>query len=208
MKMITLDASSKKSFTEAGKFLGGTLAVALIANLTLRIDAALGSIRSEMSFTENTQLIFIALTIYTFCRLLQENSSLKHACALIIGFFCVIFIRECDGYLDRVYHGFWLIPALAVTAIACIFALRDWRSCIFECAKILASPALLVASGTVLLLIYSRLFGMGAFWKEIMGDAYVREVKVIAEEGTELLAYGLILLGALMTRAAFKGKTE
>lgn len=204
--IISLNSNDRQSFTEAFKLTGGTLVVSLITNLTLRLDVAFDSIRSEFSFTENTQLLFIALTIYTFFRFAHENPALRHAAALIIGFFCVLFIRECDGYLDYVYHGFWLVPALTATAIALFFGLRDWKSCIRESAKILASPGLLVISGTVLLLVYSRLFGMGAFWQQVMGDIYLREVKVVAEEGSELLAYGLIFWSALLTRSAFKRK--
>lgn len=202
--MQILDEKSKESYFTAFKFTFGVLLIALIANLTLRLDAHFGIIRSEMSFTENTQLLFVFLTIFSFFRLGREHPELRRAVALIVGFFVVVFIRECDGYLDEIRHGFWVVPALTVTAVAVGYALRDWRSCIREMAEILASPGLLVVSGVVLLLVYSRLFGMGVFWQGVMTENYLREVKVIAEEGTELLAYGLIWLSALFTRREFR----
>jgi hypothetical protein len=48
-----------------------------------------------------------------------------------------------------------------------------------------------------LLLVYSRLFGMGVLWEQAMGANYVRDVKSIAEESTELMAYAMIWLAAL-----------
>lgn len=202
--MNFLDEKSKRSFITAFKFTFGVLFIALTANLTLHLDVHFGIIRSEMSFTENTQLLFIFLTILSFFRLGREHPELRRAVSLIVGFFIVVFIRECDGYLDEIHHGCWIVPALAVTAGAVACAMRDWRSCIRELAEILASPGLLVVSGVVLLLVYSRLFGMGVFWQSVMTDNYLREVKVIAEEGTELLAYGLIWLSALFTLSEFR----
>ncbi len=57
----------------------------------------------------------------------------------------------------------------------------------------------LLVTGVMLLLVFSRLFGMGSFWHNVMGDDYVRAVKNIAEEGTELLAYCLIAFASLKT---------
>lgn len=33
---------------------------------------------------------------------------------------------------------------------------------------------------------------MGSFWHQVMGDDYIRIVKNIAEEGTEILGYTII----------------
>ncbi|WP_231472338.1 hypothetical protein [Pseudoxanthomonas suwonensis] len=51
--------------------------------------------------------------------------------------------------------------------------------------------------GLVLLLIYSRLFGMTALWEGLLADSYVRVVKNAAEECTELLGYTLVMASAL-----------
>ena len=51
--------------------------------------------------------------------------------------------------------------------------------------------------GLVLLLIYSRLFGMTALWHGLLSENYVRVFKNAAEECTELLAYTLIMAAAL-----------
>lgn len=66
----------------------------------------------------------------------------------------------------------------------------------------------LLITGVMLLLVFSRLFGMGSFWHNIMGADYVREVKIIAEEGTELLAYCLIAFASVKTVNGFRNKAK
>ena len=56
----------------------------------------------------------------------------------------------------------------------------------------------------ILLLVFSRLYGMGSFWQHVMGEHSVRDVKNISEEGIELLCYSLIALSAVRTRRELK----
>src|SRR5690606_28976404 len=49
----------------------------------------------------------------------------------------------------------------------------------------------------VLLLVYSRLFGMTTLWHGLLAENYVRVFKNAAEECTELLGYSLIMAAAL-----------
>lgn len=206
--MSEVPVSFRTALKEALKIVVYFIFLALFINLVLGIDVRLGCIRSEMSFTENSQLVFILLTILTFVQFWRENPRLKRATALIVGFFCTVFIRECDGFLDVIVHSFWVVPALAVTAVAVIYALREPRRCALGLVKIFLSPGCFIVCGVILLFGFSRLFGTTAFWKAVMSDAYLRDVKVVAEEGTELLAYGLILLGARMTLKEFRRRRE
>ena len=48
-----------------------------------------------------------------------------------------------------------------------------------------------------MVLAFSRLFGRGSFWEAVMGDSYMRLVKNIAEEGTELMGYALLVIAAV-----------
>ena len=52
----------------------------------------------------------------------------------------------------------------------------------------------------LILLVHSRLFGMGILWKTILNDGYVNTVKNAMEEGTELLAYVLIFYATQVYR--------
>ncbi|MDX1556111.1 MAG: hypothetical protein R3212_08800, partial [Xanthomonadales bacterium] len=59
------------------------------------------------------------------------------------------------------------------------------------------SASTLLVQLFLVLLVFSRLFGRASFWQSVMGEDYLRVVKNIAEEGTELLGYGLIAIAAV-----------
>jgi hypothetical protein len=46
-------------------------------------------------------------------------------------------------------------------------------------------------------LVFSRLFGMGALWHAILGEGYARLAKTTVEEGIELLTYSMWLAGSV-----------
>lgn len=119
---------------------------------------------------------------------------------LISAFFAVMFIRELDYWFDMIVHGAWVVPALLVAGSAIFYAIKNGKRTIDQLALILASPHMnMLVTGVMLLLVFSRLFGMGSFWHGVMGEHYISNVKTIAEEGTELLAYCLIAFASLKT---------
>ena len=70
---------------------------------------------------------------------------------------------------------------------------------VLELATYLKIPHMkLMIFSVMFLFVFSRLFGMGSFWRQVMQDNFVYEVKAMIEEGTELLAYGLILYSAYL----------
>jgi len=66
-----------------------------------------------------------------------------------------------------------------------------------------------MASGFLVVLVFSRLFGVHALWQHLMLGDYNRVVKNMAEEGTELLGYSLCWLASVrylwQTRPAAAG---
>ncbi|MFS1429017.1 hypothetical protein LMH73_018190 [Vibrio splendidus] len=109
------------------------------------------------------------------------------------AFFLVCFIREMDYLFDKIVHGFWVYPALAVTALGIWFSTKPFNELVNQLAAILGSRSggLLIIAMAVLL-VFSRLWGMGDFWKDVMDAEYMRVVKTTSEEGIELLAYYMI----------------
>ncbi|UOE82543.1 hypothetical protein LTQ03_17615 [Vibrio splendidus] len=177
------------------------LAIGIVANLALRIDFVLlnGNV-GEISATEMLQQLLLIVTSGSFAYLAREKREVKLAALLISAFFAVLFIREMDFWFDKIVHGAWVVPALLVAGSAIFYAIKNGKRTIDQLALILASPHMnLLVTGVMLLLVFSRLFGMGSFWHNVMGDDYVRVVKNIAEEGTELLAYCLIAFASLKT---------
>ena len=51
--------------------------------------------------------------------------------------------------------------------------------------------------GLLIVLVYSRLFGMGELWHTIMADHFNRTVKNVVEEGSELWGYALVFWGTV-----------
>ncbi|WP_045376003.1 hypothetical protein [Vibrio campbellii] len=182
------------------------VAISILVNLSIRVDyVLLGSTLGETSITETLQLIMLAVASWSFFRVSRQESHVSHAAILISGFFAVLMIREMDYWFDMIQHGSWVFPALAVTALACAKAYQSGKGTVNEMATILQSPYMKLLIGSViLLLVFSRLYGMGSFWQHVMGEHYVRDVKNISEEGIELLCYSLIALSAVRTRRELK----
>ena len=51
--------------------------------------------------------------------------------------------------------------------------------------------------GLLIVLAYSRLFGMAELWQAVMGDNFNRTVKNVVEEGSELWGYALVTWGTV-----------
>jgi len=201
-----LDTKTKQIIIKNLIFSGIIVGISLLTILCLRLDYYFyGTAISEKSITECVQQILLGITTIAFFRISIENSQLKHAALLISGFFLVLFIRELDFWFDYIEHGFWIYPALITAAIAIYNACRGGVNAIKQLAKILAYPDMkILIVGVMLLLVFSRLYGMGSYWQSLMGDHYIRAVKNTAEEGIELLCYFLITVSAITTQFGLK----
>lgn len=151
----------------------------------------------EISLTEVTQETFLGLIVATFIYLAVNKPQHRGFYGLVAGFFAALLIRELDDLFDLVWHGFWVYPALAVSLVAIALA-RYYRGSVLNgFAEFCQSKSyIIMMCGLVTLLVFSRLFGMGEFWKVILSDGYVRVAKNIAEEGVELLGYGFVLVAS------------
>ncbi|WP_323586620.1 hypothetical protein [Aliarcobacter butzleri] len=191
---------AKNIIIDSLKYLFVVASICAIVPIILRIDIKFfGTFNQENSLIEYFQLIFLFSTIVIFVRLSKKRPDLKYASMLIAAFYLILFIRENDDIFDLVYHGFWAPWAGFVALIAIIYTFKDWKKGVLELATYLKIPDMkLMIFSVMFLVVFSRLFGMGSFWKYVMKDNYVYEVKAMIEEGTELLAYGLILYSAYL----------
>lgn len=176
-------------------------ALGIFVNLCLRIDFSqfhhgLG----EASFTESAQLLMLALTSLSFFQLTKNKSSVNYAAVLVSGFFTVLFLREMDVWFDMIAHGSWVYPALAVTLFSCYIAYTGGNQTLNQMAALLNTRYMpVLITSVVVLLVFTRLYGMSSFWQSVMGDNYFREIKNISEEATELMAYSIIAFAAIKT---------
>ena len=162
-------------------------------------DAMFGSTVREVGPIELAQSLMLAATTALYFLEAYRRPSLRHAMVLVAGFFGCMLIREQDYFLDFIRHGCWVYPALAL-AFSCIaYACTDLRRTLAGLERFVRwkyFPYLLI--GVVVVLAYSRLFGMRMVWEEILGKNFTYSAKTAMEESSELLGYLLILTSAVL----------
>ncbi|MEN4879635.1 hypothetical protein ABEI17_02775 [Pantoea agglomerans] len=167
--------------------------------LPIYIDVAwMNDALHETSFTETTQEIMLAVIAALFFIAAQRRPAQRGALTLVAGFYSCMLIRELDFVFDAIQHGSWIWFALAVTAGCLAVALRTPKKTLHALARLLLHRSWpVMASGFLVVLVFSRLFGIHALWQHLMLGDYNRVVKNMAEEGTELLGYGLCWLASV-----------
>lgn len=162
----------------------------------------------EVSFTEVGQELMLATCAALFwaSRGAVEQKSFN---ALAGGLFACMFIRELDGLFDPISHSAWLWPALATAAI-CLFkgfgTPRRRANSISALARFSQSSSFSMIVAGFGVLVFSRIFGMGTLWHQILQDGYQRLAKTMVEEGLELVAYCIFLTGSLQYYCQQRGR--
>lgn len=176
-------------------FFAALLAASVIG--CIYVDVTIHQELSEGSFVEFAQetLLLITTMIFGLFALKTRQGGLW----LVAGFFGCMFIRELDAYFDLIVHGAWKYFALVVMVLSLY---KAWRLGVENTIATLAAfmksrSFIFIFIGLLIVLAYSRLFGMGELWHAIMGDNYIRLVKNVVEEGSELWGYALVTWGAL-----------
>jgi hypothetical protein len=154
---------------------------------------------SEFSITEIAQELFIlcSAVLFAFCAKLDVNS--RGFFVLVAGLFATMFVRESDALLDNIQPGFWLYPALIVSLSSILYARK--------CAGTVKKPMLEhmesrhfihISLGLILVMVFSRTFGSGHLWRDIMEHNYSIVYKSVVQEGIELLGYIFVLYGSIL----------
>ncbi|AEF55473.1 hypothetical protein [Marinomonas posidonica] len=154
---------------------------------------------SEHSVTEHLQDIMSFLSCMLFLYVARHSESMKIAATLLAALMGMMFVRESDSLLDQyVFDGAWQSVVLVIIACVLVFLCGQFKA-IYPSIKVYADQACFgtFLAGFVTILGFSRLMGRGSFWEAVMGDAYMRVVKNIVEEGIETLGYTLILISAV-----------
>jgi len=153
---------------------------------------------SEYSLTELLQETLLLFTTLSFAYIAYKDHLVRHFSVLITGFFACMLIREFDGLLDIIQHGFWVYPATMVTLLSIIYSLTAPQKTLSAFAKFIQSRHFITLNiGMTLLLVFSRIFGTGDLWQGILGSDYERIIKRVVEEGLEVLGYTIIFYAAM-----------
>ena len=175
-------------------------ALAALPVVVLRQDLrVLGNTLGEQSLVELTQAGFLLVTSAAFFALAALRRDDRRFGVLAGTFFAVALVREQDALFDVVlFHGAWKYIVLPMALAALVWAARNVRETLSGMARFLSSRAgTVMLLGMALLLFYSRLFGMTGVWTAVLGDGYVRTVKNVVEETTELLGYSFVLAAGI-----------
>jgi hypothetical protein len=169
--------------------------VVTIPPLCLYLDIrAFGSEIPEQSFIEITQEVFLFICIGLFSYLAYRKPVDRVFAVMAAAFFACLLIRELDALFDQIVHGLWKYIATPVAVTALMYGTKNIHSMLSGLSRFLHSQAgVIMIVGLVVLLFYSRLFGMADLWRALMGEGYIHTVKKAVEETCELLGYSLII---------------
>jgi hypothetical protein len=156
----------------------------------------------EDSFTEWAQEIFILLCSVLYFVYGRYDRSTRGFTGLLAGLALTAFIREFNNYFHTWFSGAWQLFALTALLITGLYVYRNRQTVLRPFFEFLKLPAFGVTlSGFIVVTVFSRLFGRGSLWRNILAseelEGPARWAKNAAEEGTELLGYALIFIGAL-----------
>lgn len=173
----------------------GAVGVALVIYLDVAVfkDGV-----SEISATEILQeLVLLAISALFFLQA-NKHPALRGGMILIGGFFGCMMIRELDALFDQIHYGSWVYFAVLLAMYCLVRAGVAPKTTLCGLSAFLAHPAAhYMVCGLVLILVFSRIFGMNMIWRVVMQGDYVRTVKNIVEEGTEFMGYILCLGSAV-----------
>lgn len=120
--------------------------------------------------------------------------------AFLFGGMALTFIiRECDYFLDKyIADNFWQLLMGITAALIIVYTYRHRRRFRIAWLRMWPSPGLtLLFAGAIVMFAFVWLIANEMLWVSIMGDNYLRVVKLAVEEFTELLAYLLWLIGTI-----------
>lgn len=179
-------------------FLGSALFIGVMMGLVFIDVVWMHDAVHEASLTECAQEIMLAIISLLFFHRAWRAPGQRPIAVLVGGFFGCMFIREMDFLFDQLSHGSWFWFALALTLACFAIALRNPRGIVSGLARFMTHPGWgMMSAGMLTILVFSRLFGIHQLWEHLMLDSYIRTVKNMAEEGSELLGYSLCMLATV-----------
>ena len=173
-------------------------ALLLLIPIIVKFDVQQFETNTETSLTEWVQEIFIFISAVIFAYSAYKSPNFKGLFILIAGLFGTMFIREQNNFLDLISPGFWIYPALVLTLIALILAYKNKKTILNPLIEFSQTKTFVyLFIGLLMVMVFSRTFGTGSLWREVLGEHYKASFKQIIQEGLELLGYAFIAYGSV-----------
>ncbi|PHM29134.1 hypothetical protein Xbud_00579 [Xenorhabdus budapestensis] len=153
---------------------------------------------SEGSLTETFQELSLFIIASLLFHEAVHNLKLRASLILIAGFFSCLLIRELDACFDKIFHGAWSWFAIPLAVVCIVYACTQRQKPLVGLVYFTRHQSYgMMVCGLLCVLVFSRLFGMGALWQGLMDEHFNRTVKNMVEEGCEMLGYVLCLIATL-----------
>lgn len=169
----------------------------------------MGNAMVEGSLVEWKQALLIFGSAIFFALGARHHKDQRGYLILVTTLFLCMFVRENDGVLDGIVHGFWRVPVLIIAVVGGFFVFKyrkNIRPALGQHAQ--DSSFWIMTVGFLQLVVFSRLFGSGKLWKNIPNQADLAVAKSIVQESTELAGYSLIFLGAYLSHKYLFGTKQ
>lgn len=165
---------------------------------------------SENTLIENSQNLLLVLMISLSAWCVFHQKAFRVFFAALGTLTLIMLIREQNNWFrDEWFRGAWQLVVAMVLIPAGIWLFRHRRSFWAQLQEIsLYSAAIIASVGFVILMTFARLLGKKEIWIGIMGEYYMRSVKMIVEESLELLGYSLMFAGLLSLIIAINRKQQ
>ncbi|APG26549.1 hypothetical protein A7E78_00925 [Syntrophotalea acetylenivorans] len=154
---------------------------------------------SENTLIENCQNLLLLLMISLSAWSVRHQKSFRVFFAVLSILALVMLIREQNNWFrDEWFRGAWQLVVAMVLIPSGLWLFRHRRPFWAQLQEIRLYSASIIASvGFVILMTFARILGKKEIWIGIMGEYYMRSVKMIVEESLELLGYSLMFAGLL-----------
>lgn len=152
---------------------------------------------SEQSLTEVFQQLLLLASVAIFSWSAYKEQESRTFFILVAGFFGCMLLRELDYYFDMIVHGFWFYPTILLASSVIIYSIKNDEFLLRSVRSFGQSKAYFnILIGLVIIMIFSRLFGSGTLWKDVMNEDYHHIYKTIIQEGLELFGYLFLFIGS------------
>ena len=152
----------------------------------------------ETGPVEILEIVFALSTALVFLAAARMDRNREPCAILVVGFLFCVAIRESDYFLDElVARHAWKMLVLLTLVLVVTYIVKHFKRVVASVLDFVSQPSFgIFLSGLLVLIVFSRLFGYGDFWKELIEGNYYRVIKTIVEEGTEQMGYFLLLISS------------